>query len=105
MAKKRRVVPILARVGCGRLAVPGALTLTTAGRNTAVAFVWAASAGADSYVLQIGRATGVYDVYDANVGNVLTKTVRMVAGVFYARVVPYTGESAGTASDEQTVAV
>lgn len=85
--------------------MPGVLTLTATGYRRAVAFVWAAVAGATSYRLQIGTTEGASDVYDVNVNNVLTKTVPLGYGTYYARAVPYTGAEAGEATADQTVTV
>ena len=86
--------------------MPSLLTLTVAGFTgtgpSDVAFVWDAVVGATSYVLQVGRATGVYDVYNANVGNVLTSTLTLTSRTYYARVVPV---GAGSATAEQVVTV
>lgn len=67
-----------------------------------VAFVWDDVVGATSYVLQIGSATTLSDVYDANVGDVLTETVNLLPGTYYSRVVP---QGAGSTTPEQTVTV
>lgn len=67
-----------------------------------VAFVWDTVGGATSYVLQVGTATTLSDVYNENVGNVLTYTVNLVPGTYYSRVVP---QGAGSTTDEQTVTV
>ncbi len=66
---------------------------------------WDEDASATSYVLQIGTATGDYDTYNNNVGNVLTYARPLAAGTYYVRVVPYDGSTALTASAEQTVVV
>jgi hypothetical protein len=63
-----------------------------------VAFTWSSVAGASSYVLKIGSTSGVYDVYDADVGNVLTQTVALLPSTYYSVVVPST-------TAEQTVEV
>lgn len=70
-----------------------------------VAFVWDAVTGADSYVLQIGRTLGTADVFNADVGYVLTYTVTLNGGTYYSRVVPYRDAVAGTPTDWQTVTV
>ena len=59
--------------------------------STAVTFDWTAGADAGSgivsYNLQVGTAPGGNDVYDGNVGNVLTKQVTSVdTNTLYARV-------------------
>lgn len=70
-----------------------------------VAWVWPAEPGADSYVLQVGSSSGVYDKYDANVGNVLTYTLNLPAGTYYGREVPYTGVTPGAPRAERSVIV
>ena len=69
---------------------------------TTVYFVWAAVESATSYVLQIGTATTESDVYNSNVGNVLTADVPLASGTYYSRVVPV---GAGSTTDEQEVVV
>lgn len=71
--------------------------------GTDVAFRWAASTAADSYALVVGSTTGSTDRYDANVGNVLTYTLRLTAGTYYARVVTYSGSTALSTYVEETV--
>ena len=70
--------------------------------TTEVAFIWDAVVGATSYVLQVGSATTLSDIYDSNVGNVLTSYLPLATGTYYSRVVPV---GAGSTTDEQTVVV
>lgn len=67
-----------------------------------IAFVWAAVGGATSYVLQIGSATTLSDIFNFNVGNVTDYSVTLSAGTYYSRVVPV---GAGSETDEQTTVV
>lgn len=54
-----------------------------------VAFVWDAVIGATSYILQVRTSdSGAYNVFNSSVGDVLTYTLSLTAGVYYARVVP-----------------
>lgn len=78
------------------------LVLGGAPPATAVYFVWAAVEDATSYVLQIGTATTLSDVYNSNVGNNLSAEVPLASGTYYSRVVP---QGAGSATDEQEVTV
>lgn len=70
-----------------------------------VYFTWAAVVGATSYVLCVGPSSGIYTTYMQDVGNVLVKALVLEPGTYYSRVVPYTGDTAGDATDEQTVTV
>ena len=71
-----------------------------------VAFVWDAVVDADSYVLQVGYASGgPWSRYDASVGNHTTYTLQLSPGKYWSRVVPYDGATPLTALDEQTVTV
>ena len=70
-----------------------------------VAFVWDATEGATSYLLQVGTATGQSDTFDDDVGDVLTYSLDLDAGTYYARVTPYPGATPGTTSDEQVVTI
>lgn len=70
--------------------------------NVAVAFSWAASSdadsGIDSYVCQVGTTQNGNDVFDGNVGNVLTKTITGSFGNrYYCRV--RARDTAGNLSD------
>lgn len=66
------------------------------------AFVWDAYPGADSYVLQVGTATTLSDVYNRNIGNYLTYTLALAPGTYYARYLAYAGATLVATSDEQT---
>ena len=70
--------------------------------TVAVAFVWDAVGGATSYVLRVGTATNTYNIFDADVGNVLTSSLNLARGTYYCRVAP---QGAGAPTDEQTVTV
>lgn len=85
--------------------MPGVLTLTAIGYRTSIVFVWDAVTGATSYRLQLGTATGESDVYNVNLGNVLTRTMSLGYGTYYVRVVPYTGLEAGVATGEEVLTV
>lgn len=76
-----------------------------AGEPESVVFVWDAVLTADSYVLQVGSAVGLSNVYDANVGNVLTFALDLTPGTYYARVQAYAGASLVNVTDDQTVVV
>ena len=65
-------------------------------------YVWDAYAGADSYVLQVGTATGLSDSYNVNVGNYLTHTLALAPGTYYARRLAYAGATLLHTSAEQT---
>lgn len=67
-----------------------------------VAFVWDAVDGATSYVLQVGTATTLSDIYNADVGNVLGYSMWLAPGTYYSRVVP---QGAGSATAEQVITV
>jgi hypothetical protein len=88
------------------MSVPaGVVIIWFDGEMTAVAFVWDATEGATSYLLQVGTATGQSDTYNADVGDVLTYSLDLAPDTYYARVTPYTGGTPGTTSDEQVVTV
>jgi hypothetical protein len=71
-----------------------------------VPFVWSAVATADSYVLEVGRATGQKDWYDVNVGNVLTTTVTLLTGdTYYSRVKAYLGAVLLDTTTEQLLTI
>lgn len=78
------------------------LVLGGAPPTTEVAFIWSAVVGATSYVLQVGTATTLSDVYNSNVGNVLSAYLPLASGLYYSRVVPV---GAGSTTDEQEVTV
>ena len=65
-------------------------------------FVWAAEAGATSYVLQVGPSSGSYTTFNADVGNVLHHTLSLSTGTYYSRVVP---QGAGSPSAEQATVI
>jgi hypothetical protein len=67
-----------------------------------VYFTWSAVAGASSYILQVGTATGLSDVHDTDVGNVLTYSLSWPNVTYYSRVVP---QGAGSTTAEQTFVV
>ncbi|HMN09328.1 MAG TPA: hypothetical protein PKC83_11130 [Gemmatimonadaceae bacterium] len=67
-----------------------------------VAFVWDAVDGATSYVLQVGTATTLSDIYNADVGNVLGYSMWQAPGTYYSRVVP---QGAGSTTAEQVITV
>ena len=69
------------------------------------AFVWDAYAGATSYVLQVGTATGLSDRYNTNVGNYLTHTLALAPGTYYARYLAYAGATLLYTSAEQVRSV
>jgi len=69
---------------------------------TTVAFQWSGSA--TSYRLAIGRSSGAADVASVDVGPATSFTWSQVpVGMFYARVVPYRGTAAGTATSDLLV--
>lgn len=70
-----------------------------------VMFVWDDVATATTYVLQVGSATTQSDVFDTNVGNVLTYSILLTPGTYFSRVVPYADATPLTALAEQTVVV
>ena len=74
---------------------------------TLFAFTWAVVSGATSYVLQIGTATTLSDVYEANVGNVLQASVALRSGTYVSRTVVVGGAHDGelTLNGEQPVTV
>ena len=65
-------------------------------------FVWDAVVGATSYVLQVGSATTLSDIYNDNVGNTLSYGLELAPGTYYSRVVP---QGAGSTTAERTVTV
>ena len=68
-------------------------------------FGWDTVAGATSYRLQIGTATGLSDSFNTDVGYVLSYGVVLTHGTYYWRVVPYTGAVPGTPTTEGVVVV
>ena len=83
-------------------AVPAAPLSPPAEETQTISFTWDVTAGATSYVLQIGTASGgPWTVHDHDVGNVLAHDVDLESGIYYSRVVPYTGATPGTPKDEQ----
>lgn len=70
----------------------------------AVVFVWDVTAGADTYRLQLGSATGLWDVFNQDLGAVLSHTWVLPTGrTFYARVIPVVAGVPGIPNPEQTV--
>jgi hypothetical protein len=69
--------------------------------------VWDAVSGATSYVVQAGTATGLSDIYNANVGDALTATLTIPIGTYYTRAVVVGGAHNGelTTGGEQVVTV
>jgi hypothetical protein len=63
-----------------------------------VVFSWTAVGGATSYTLQVGTSSGASDYGIYVVGNVLTYTLNLPPGTYYARVVD---NFTGTPSTEQ----
>jgi len=63
-----------------------------------VVFTWTSVSGATDYTLQIGTSSGASDYFNQSVGNVLTYTLNMPPGTYYARVVD---NFTSTASAEQ----
>lgn len=63
-----------------------------------VVFSWTSVGGATSYTLQIGTTTGASDYGTYDVGDVLTYTVQLPPGTYYARVID---NFTSTASAEQ----
>ena len=74
-------------------------------RTVPVAWSWAAVEGADGYVLQVGRSSGLSDVAVIDAGDYLTVTTYLRPGTYYGRVVPMVGGVAGTQGDEQVITV
>lgn len=69
---------------------------STASTDTYQSFNWDEVASSDSYVLQIGSATGLSDVYNKNVGSVLAYGMYLPAGTYYMRTVAYPSETVST---------
>ena len=61
-----------------------------------VVFSWTTVGGATSYTLQIGTTSGASDYGTYDVGNVLTYTVKLPPGTYYARVVDHPAEGVST---------
>jgi hypothetical protein len=76
-----------------------------ASSGAVVSFVWDAVVDATSYVLQVGTTHDGSDTYNSDVGNVLTYSLTLSTGTYYARVQSYVGATPGewTAHQEVTV--
>lgn len=94
-------IPLTA-VEAERILDYGALRLRGWWAEGNTAFVWDAYGGADSYVLQVGTASGASDRYNVNLGNVLTHTLALAPGTHYARRLAYAGAVLVHTSAEQT---
>lgn len=86
-------LPLLRRLG----APPAVVSSST---WMEVPFSWDAVGGAASYQLEIGTTTGGSEYQVTNVGNVLTYTVTLPPGTYFARVKAVTGGVPGVASSE-----
>jgi hypothetical protein len=90
--------------GVGDVVLRVRARLTGAPVGLELVAVWASDPAADDYVLQVGTTSGVYNVFNASVGYVLTYTVTgLAAGTYYVRVVPYDGATPLTPTAEQEV--
>ena len=85
----------------------GYVRIYSAAPTTEIASFWAAVDGATSYVLQVGTLTTLSDVYNENVGNVLTAFVLLPAGTYFIRSIVVGGAHDGelTTGGEQQVVV
>lgn len=72
---------------------------------TEIPFVWDAVATANNYQLQVGTKSGVYNVFNSSLGNVLNHHLDLTPGTYYARVLAYNGAILLHTGAEETVVV
>jgi hypothetical protein len=89
-------------------AVPQAPTLRGSVSGNTVSLNWAPSAtgtAAASYVVEAGTASGVSNLFNGNVGNILQIAAPVSAGTYFVRVRGVNGFGAGDASNEVVLTV
>ena len=92
--------------GTVTLHVRCALTPTAPATGTPTAyFTWDAVTGATSYVLQVGSATTLSDIYNASVGNKLSHGLELAPGTYYWRTKAYNGANLISTTSELAVGV
>ena len=83
------------------------VTVPPTGETVEVYFVWDAVPSAVRYTLRVGTSHGASNVYDGNVGDVLTASLTLnTAATYHSRVLAYdSGGALLNTTDEQDVTV
>jgi hypothetical protein len=96
---------VMVVIGCsGPPSAPSNLTVTVTGR--AVSLSWPAASGQpSSYLLQVGSASGASNLFNADVGNLLSLSAIVPPGTFFIRVRARSACGASGPSIERMVVV
>lgn len=84
---------------------PGPPVLTAAVSGSTINLNWTATAGATSYVLEAGSATGLSNVFLGDVGTATALSASAPNGSYFIRVRPRNGQVLGQASNEVLASV
>jgi hypothetical protein len=97
-------ITIAPRQTCTAPAAPTGMTATANGTTLTVS--WTGSAGATSYILEVGTASGAANAFSGDIGGLTSMTVPNVAlGTYYFRVRAKNGCGESGASNEASVTI